>query len=44
MHACQEAASHPTISKSPDRFERLAGRVFALALLVLLCGVLSFWL
>jgi uncharacterized membrane protein SirB2 len=37
------AASHRAISKSNDRFERFADKVFALALLVLLCGVLSFW-
>jgi uncharacterized membrane protein HdeD (DUF308 family) len=37
------ALSHAAISKSDDRFERLADRVFALGLLALLCGVLSFW-
>jgi hypothetical protein len=37
------AASHHAISKSDDGFERLADKAFALALLVLLCGVLSFW-
>ena len=37
------ALSHAAISKSDDRFDRLADRVFALGLLALLCGVLSFW-
>jgi uncharacterized membrane protein SirB2 len=37
------ALSHAAISKSNDSFERLADKVFALALVVLLCGVLSFW-
>jgi uncharacterized membrane protein SirB2 len=37
------ALSHRAISKSDDRFERIADKVFALALAVLLCGVLSFW-
>jgi hypothetical protein len=37
------AASHYAISKSDDRFERIAEKIFALALLVLFCGVLSFW-
>jgi hypothetical protein len=37
------AASHRAISKSEDRFERLADRLFALGLLLLLCSVLSFW-
>jgi uncharacterized membrane protein SirB2 len=36
-------ASHLAISKSDDRFERFADNVFALALVVLLCAVLSFW-
>jgi hypothetical protein len=36
-------ASHRAISKSDDRFERLADKGFALALLLLFCGVLSFW-
>lgn len=36
-------ASHWAISKSDMRFEKFADRIFALALLVLLCGVLSFW-
>ena len=35
--------SHRGISKSDDRFERWADRLFAIALLLLLCGVLSFW-
>jgi uncharacterized membrane protein SirB2 len=35
--------SHRGISKSDDRFEQWADRLFALALLLLLCGVLSFW-
>jgi hypothetical protein len=35
--------SHRAISKSDLRFERLADRAFALALVILLCGVLSFW-
>lgn len=37
------ALSHRAISKSEDQFERFADKVFALALLVLLCGALSFW-
>ena len=37
------AASHRAISKSEDRFERLADRGFGLALVLLFCGVLSFW-
>ena len=37
-------ASHWAISKSDMRFESFADKVFALALLTLLCGVLSFWL
>ena len=37
------AASHMAISKSNDRFEHFADKVFALALVVLFCGVLSFW-
>jgi len=36
-------ASHWAISKSDMRFESFADSIFALALLVLLCGVLSFW-
>jgi hypothetical protein len=35
--------SHRAISKSDERFERLADKAFALALLLLFCGVLSFW-
>jgi hypothetical protein len=38
------AASHRAISKSDDRFEHFADKVFAAGLVVLLCGVLSFWL
>jgi hypothetical protein len=37
------ASSHWAISRSDDRFERLADKIFGLALVVLLCGVLSFW-
>lgn len=37
------AASHRAISKSDDRFERVADKIFAVGLLVLLCGALSFW-
>jgi hypothetical protein len=37
------AMSHRGISTSDDRFEHWADRLFALALLLLLCGVLSFW-
>jgi hypothetical protein len=37
------AASHRAISKSEDRFERLADKGFGLALVLLFCGVLSFW-
>lgn len=36
-------ASHWAISKSDDRFERIADKIFAVGLLLLLCGVLSFW-
>lgn len=35
--------SHLAISKSADHFEVIAYKVFAVALLLLLCGVLSFW-
>jgi hypothetical protein len=35
--------SHRAISKSDDRFERVADKIFALGLIALLCGVLSFW-
>jgi cytochrome bd-type quinol oxidase subunit 2 len=38
------AASHAAIAKSNDRFERYADMIFAVALVVLLCSVLSFWL
>jgi hypothetical protein len=37
------ALSHRAISKSDERFERFADRIFALGLLALLLGVLSFW-
>ena len=37
------AASHRAISRSDMRFEQFADKIFALALVVLLCGVLSFW-
>jgi hypothetical protein len=37
------AASHLAISRSEMRFEKFADKVFAVALLTLLCGVLSFW-
>ena len=36
-------ASHLAISKSDDRYERFADKIFAVALVMLLCGVLSFW-
>jgi hypothetical protein len=36
-------ASHRAIEKSDDRFERIADKLFAVALLLLFCGVLSFW-
>ena len=35
--------SHWAISKSDMRFEQIADRVFAAGLVLLLCGVLSFW-
>ena len=35
--------SHRAITTSDDRFERIADRVFGIALLVLLCAVLTFW-
>ena len=35
--------SHRAISKPDDRFERIADRVFAAAILLLLCAVLTFW-
>jgi len=36
-------ASHRSISKSDDRFERLADKLFAAAMLVLLVAVFCFW-
>jgi len=36
-------ASHMAITRSEERFERIAERVFGLGLVVLLCSVLSFW-
>lgn len=36
-------ASHIAITRSEDRLERIADRVFGAGLLVLLCSVLSFW-
>ena len=36
-------ASHRGIAKSNDRYESVADKLFALALLILLCSVLSFW-
>ena len=41
LGAC--GASHWAISKSDDRFERIADKIFASGLILLLCGVLSFW-
>jgi hypothetical protein len=35
--------SHWAISKADLRFERLADKVFATGLILLTCGVLSFW-
>ena len=35
--------SHQAIIRGNDRFERIADNVFALGLLTLLFGVLSFW-
>jgi hypothetical protein len=37
------AASHRAIAKSEGSYERLADRIFAGGLVVLLCGVVSFW-
>ena len=37
------AASHWAIIKESDRFEVGADRAFAAGLLLLFCGVLSFW-
>jgi hypothetical protein len=36
-------SSHRAITTSDDRFERIADRIFATGLLLLFCGVLSFW-
>lgn len=36
-------SSHRAITTSDVRFERIADRVFAAGLLLLFCGVLSFW-
>ena len=36
-------ASHMAIVRGNDRLERIADNAFAVGLLVLLCGVLSFW-
>jgi len=35
--------SHRAISTSEDRFERVADKIFAVALGVLFCSVLTFW-
>jgi uncharacterized membrane protein HdeD (DUF308 family) len=35
--------SHRAISKSDDRFEHFADKLFASGLVILLCSVLSFW-
>lgn len=35
--------SHRAISKSDDRFESIADKIFASGLIVLLCSVLTFW-
>lgn len=37
------AASHTAILRSNDRFERIADNVFALGLMLMLCGVLMLW-
>ena len=37
------AASHWAISRSAERFEDRADNIFAVALLLLFCSVLSFW-
>jgi hypothetical protein len=37
-------ASHRSISKSDDRFEKIGDRIFVTGLVVLLVGVLSFWM
>ena len=36
-------ASHRSISKDDERFERIADKLFATAMLVLLLAVLVFW-
>lgn len=36
-------ASHMAMLRSNDRFEKVADTVFAVGLLVMLCGVLSLW-
>jgi hypothetical protein len=36
-------ASHVAIVRDEDRLERIADNAFAVGLVVLLCGVLSFW-
>ena len=41
LGAC--ALSHNAIRTSDDRFERVADKVFATGLVLLFCGVLSFW-
>ena len=41
LGAC--AFSHSAISQGDDRFERIADKLFALGLVFLLCGALSFW-
>jgi hypothetical protein len=43
LFLCSCAASHRAISKSNDGYERIADRIFALGLVVLLGGVVSFW-
>lgn len=43
LFLCSCGASHWAIIKSADRFEDLADKVFAAGLLLLFCGVLSFW-
>jgi len=37
------ALSHAAITRSQDRFEQFADKVFGAGLVLLLCGVLSFW-
>jgi hypothetical protein len=41
LGAC--AVSHLAIIRSDDRFERIADRIFAAGLVMLLFGALSFW-